>query len=127
MNDLFNRAVRTGQSGSDVKLSFRQEERLMPGMFNGNATDHTQYIFKMEAYLSTLGSREGKRVKYSEPPQQKPRTRTTTRRRTSKQFWKASALNSTMASCSLTTTTGEVGTLVRRVLHAFLASEHGRS
>ena len=61
MNDLFNRAVRTGQSGSDVKLSFRQEERLMPGMFNGNATDHTQYIFKMEAYLSTLdpGRKEG--------------------------------------------------------------------
>ena len=26
----------------------------MPGMFNGKATEYTEYIFKMEAYLSTL-------------------------------------------------------------------------
>ena len=26
----------------------------MPGMFSGKATEYTEYIFKMEAYLSTL-------------------------------------------------------------------------
>ena len=31
----------------------------MPGMFNGKATEYTEYIFKMEAYLSTL-DKEGK-------------------------------------------------------------------
>ena len=31
MKDLFNRARRTNQSGSDEKLNFRQAERHMPG------------------------------------------------------------------------------------------------
>ena len=44
-------------------------------------------------------------------------------------YWNVSALNSALASSLNTTTTGEVGTLVRRVLQAFrdLASERGRS
>ena len=54
MKDLFNRALRTSHSGSDVKLNLRQAERHMPGMFNGKATEYTEYVFKMEAYLSTL-------------------------------------------------------------------------
>ena len=54
MKDLFNRALRTSQSGSEVKLNFCQAERHMPGMFNGKATEYTEYIFKMEAYRSTL-------------------------------------------------------------------------
>ena len=36
MKDLFSRAL--SQSGSDVKLKFRQAERHMPVMFNGKAT-----------------------------------------------------------------------------------------
>ena len=43
MKDLFNRALRTSHSGSDVKLNFRQAERHMPGMFNGKATEYTEY------------------------------------------------------------------------------------
>ena len=54
MKDAFNRASRTSQSGSGVKLGSRQAERHMPGMFSGLATECTEYIFKMEAYLSTL-------------------------------------------------------------------------
>ena len=54
MKDLFNRSFRTGQSGSDVKLNFRQAERHMPGMLNGKATEYLEYTFKMEAHLSTL-------------------------------------------------------------------------
>ena len=54
MKNLLNRALRTSQSGSDVKLNFRQGERHMPGMFKGKATEDTEYMFKMEAYLSTL-------------------------------------------------------------------------
>ena len=38
MKDLFNRALRKSQSGSDVKLNFRQAERHVPGMFNGKDT-----------------------------------------------------------------------------------------
>ena len=78
MKDLFNRALRMSQSGSDVKLNFREEERHMPGMFNGKSTECTEYIFKMDAYLSTLDP-AGKRVKSSEPTRQKPRTWTVTR------------------------------------------------
>ena len=78
MRDLFNRALRANQSGSDVKLNFRQAERHMPGMFSGKATKLTEYIFKMEAYLSTLDP-GGKGVKSSERPRQKPRTWTMTR------------------------------------------------
>ena len=47
MKDLFNRAFRTSQSGSDVKLNFRQAERHMPGMPKSKATEYTEYIFKM--------------------------------------------------------------------------------
>ena len=36
--------------------------------------------------------------------------------------WNVSALNSALASCLITTTTDEVGTLVRRVLQAFPGS-----
>ena len=43
MKDLFNRALRTSQSGSDVKWNFRQAERHMPGMFNGKATEYIGY------------------------------------------------------------------------------------
>ena len=35
MRDLFNRALRTSQSGSDVKLNIRQAEKHKPGMFSG--------------------------------------------------------------------------------------------
>ena len=51
MKDLFNRAVRASQSGSDVKLNCRQAERHMPGMFKGKASENTEYTFKMEAYF----------------------------------------------------------------------------
>ena len=37
-------------------------------------------------------------------------------------YWNVSALNSVLASSLITTTTGEVGTLVRRVLQAFPGS-----
>ena len=39
MKDLFNRVLRTSQSGSDVKLNISQAERYMLGMFNGKATE----------------------------------------------------------------------------------------
>ena len=44
-------------------------------------------------------------------------------------YWNVSALNSALTSCLITTTTAEVGTLVRRVLLAFqdLAAERARS
>ena len=50
----FNRALRMSQSSGEGKLNFRHAERHMPGMFHGKATEYTEYIFKMEAYMSTL-------------------------------------------------------------------------
>ena len=50
----------------------------MPEMFNGKATKCTEYIFKMDAHLSTL-DQAGKRLKSSEPTGQKPRTWMVTR------------------------------------------------
>ena len=54
MKDLFNRALRMSQSSGEGKLNFRHAERHMPVMFNGKATEYTEYTFKMEAYISTL-------------------------------------------------------------------------
>ena len=48
MKNMFNCAMRTTQSGSDVKLNFRQAERHMPEVCDGNATENTEYKFKME-------------------------------------------------------------------------------
>ena len=49
------------QSSGEGKLNFRHAERHMLGMFNGEATEYTEFIFKMEAYMSTLDP-AGKRV-----------------------------------------------------------------
>ena len=54
MEDLFNSAMRTSQTGGDGKLNFRQAKRHMPVMFNGTPTEYTEYTFKMKAYVSTL-------------------------------------------------------------------------
>ena len=54
-----------------MKLNFRQAERQMPRDVQRQATEYMEYIHKMEAYLSTLDP-EGKGVKSSEPPRQKP-------------------------------------------------------
>ena len=37
-----------GAEPHEGKLNFRQAERHMPGC-NGKATEHTEYMFKMEA------------------------------------------------------------------------------
>ena len=57
MKDLYNRALRTSQTGGDGKLNFRQAERPMPGTSNGKGTEYTEYRFKTEAYVSTLDPR----------------------------------------------------------------------
>ena len=61
MKDLFNRGM--SQSSGEGKLKFRHAERHMPGMFNGKATEYTEYIFKMEAHMSTLDpARKGSEI-----------------------------------------------------------------
>ena len=124
---LFNRALRKSQSGSDVKLNFRQAERHMPGMFNGKSTEYTEYIFKTEAYLSTLDpGGEGGEVLRAAATEAKDMDDDEVRNLAAI-YWNVSALNSALASCLMTTTTGEVGTLVRRVLQAVPGADRGRS
>ena len=119
MKDSFNRAVRANQSGSDMKLNFRQAERHMPGVFNGNATEHTEYTFKMEAYLCTLDP-GGKGSEFHRAAATEVKDMDDDEVANLEAiYWNVPALNSGLASCLITTTTGEVGTLVRRVLQAF--------
>ena len=122
LKDLFNRALRMSQSSGEEKLNFRHAERHMPGMFIGKATEYTEYIFKMDAYMSTLdpagkggeilrtAATEGKDMDGDEVTN------------LAAIYWKVSALNSALASSLITTTTSKVGTLVRRVLQAFPGS-----
>ena len=91
----------------------------MTGMFNGKATEYTEYIFKMEAYFSTLESGgKGSEVLRAAATEAKDMDDDEVTNLAAI-YWKVSALNSAVASCLITTTTGEVGTLVRRVLQAF--------
>ena len=54
MKDLFSRALRTSQTGGDgVKLVSSRTTHAGDAQLQG----HTEYIFKMEAYLSTLDPR----------------------------------------------------------------------
>ena len=117
MKDLFNRALRMSQWSGEGTLNFRHAERHMPGMFNGKATENTEYIFKMEAYMSTLDPAG----KGAAPTEVKDMDVAEVANLTAI-YWNVSALDSALASSLITTTTGEVGTLVRRVLQAFPGS-----
>ena len=122
MKDLFNRAIRMSQSGGEGKLNFRHAERHMPGMFNGKATEYTEYIFKMEANMSTLDpGGTGGEILRAAATQVKDMDDVEVANLAAI-YWNVSALNSALASSLITTTTGEVGTLVRRVLQAFPGS-----
>ena len=122
MKDLFNRALRMSQSSGEGKQNFRHAERHMPGMFNGKATEYTEYIFKMEAYMNTLDP-AGKGGEIFRAPATEVKDMDDAEvANLAAIYWNVSALNSALASSLITTTTGEVGTLVRRVLQAFPGS-----
>ena len=122
MKDFFNRASRMSQSSGEGKLNFRHAERHMPGMFNGKATEYTEYIFKMEAYMSTLDpAGKGGEILRATATEVKEMDDDEVANLASI-YWNVSALDSALASSLITTTTGEVGTVVRRVLQAFPGS-----
>ena len=119
MKDLFNRALRMSESSGEGKLNFRHAERHMPGMFNGKATEYNEYIFKMEAYTGTLNpAGKGGEILRATATEVKDMDDAEVANLAAI-YWNVSALNSALASSLITTTTGEVGTLVRRVLQAF--------
>ena len=123
MKDLFNRALRMSQSSGKGKQNFRHAERHLPGMFNGKATEYTEYIFKMEAYTTTLDpAGKGGEIIRAASTEVKDMDDAKVANLAAI-YWILSALNSALASSLITTTTGEVGTLVRRVLQAFLGSD----
>ena len=122
MKDLFNRALRMSQSSGEGKLNFRHAERHLPGMFSGKATEYTEYIFKTEAYMSTLDpAGKGGEILRTAATEVKDMDDAQVVNFAAI-YWNVSALNSALASFLITTTTGEVGTLVRRVLQAFPGS-----
>ena len=88
----------------------------MPGVLSGKATAHTEYIFKMEAYLSTLDpGGKGDEILRSVVTEAKDMDGDEVAN-VEAIYWNATAINSALASCLITTTMGEVGRLVRRVL-----------
>ena len=94
----------------------------MPGMFNGKATEYTEYIFKMEACMSTLyPAGKGGEILRAAATEVKDMDDAEVANLAAI-YWKVSALDSALASSLITTTIGEVGTLVRRVLQAFPGS-----
>ena len=116
MKDLFNRALRTSQPGSDVKLNFRQAERHMPGMFTGKATEYTECTFKMEAYSSTLdpGGKGGEILRAAATEAKDMDDDEVTN--FAAIYWNLPALNSALASClrSENQTTGRITRRIRR-------------
>ena len=123
MKDLFNRASHTSQSASDVKLNFRQAKPHMSWMFNGKATVYTEYMFKMDVCSSTLDpGRKGGEILRAATTEAKDMDDDEVTNFAAI-CWNVSALTSALASCLITLTTGEVGTLVRRVLQAFPESD----
>ena len=118
MKDLFNRALRMSQSTGEGKLNFRHAERHM---FNGKATEYTDYIFKIKAYMSTLDpAGKGGEILRAAATEVKDMDDSEVANFAAI-YWNVSALNGALAPL-ITTTTGEVGTLVRRVLQAFPGS-----
>ena len=110
MKDLFNRALRMSQSSGEGKLNFRHAERHVPGMFNGKATEYTEYFFKMEAYTSTLDpAGKGGEILRAAATEVKDMDDAEVANLATI-YWNVSALNSALASSLITTTTGEVGT-----------------
>ena len=47
--------MRTSQTGGDGMVNLLQAEGHMPGMFNGNSTEYSESVFKMDASASSLG------------------------------------------------------------------------
>ena len=110
------------QSSGEGKLNFRHAERHMPVMFNGKATEYTEYIFKMEAYMSTLDDAgKGGEILRAAATEVKDMDDAEVANLAAI-CWNVSALDSALASSLITTTKGEVGTLVRRMLQAFPGS-----
>ena len=72
----------------------------MPGMFNGKVTEYTEYIFKMEAYLSTLdpGGKGGEILRAAATEAKDMDDEEVTN--LAAICWNVSALNSALASCS---------------------------
>ena len=112
MKDMFNRALRLSQSSGEEKLNFRHAERHMLGMFNGKATEYTEFIFMMEAYMRTLDP-AGKGVEIFRAAATEVKDMDDAEvANFAVIYWNVSAVDSALASSLITTTTGEVDTLV---------------
>ena len=93
----------------------------MPNNFNGKSGGYAEFVFKMEAYMSTLDpsgkGREVLRAAVFDPrdlDQEEVKSLEPI-------YWNVPALNATLASRLITTNTGEAGTLVRRFLSGLRA------
>ena len=96
----------------------------MPKEISGKSGEcaHAEYVFRMVAYMSTVdpAGKGGEVVRVTAIKERLVDEETL--RALESVYWNVQALNSALASCLISTTTGEVGTLVRRVLQAALGA-----
>ena len=122
MKDLFARAVRGGQEGggarADRKLNYREAERHMPKEFSGKGAMFSDYVFRMESYMTILdpSGKGGELVRVVAAETRDINDEGIGDLECT--YWNVQPLNAALATCLISTTTGEVATLVRRVLQA---------
>ena len=121
LRDLFARAAAahsTGGGAASGRLNFREAERHMPREYDGKNINWTELCFRIESYMTTIdpngeGGEIAKRVAQSDVD-----VDDTVIADLEMEFWHVKPLNAALASCLITCTTGEVATLVRRILRA---------
>ena len=123
LKDLFTRAITSqGTSASasqgQARLNFREAERHMPKDYNGKSVTFAEFCFKIESYMTALdpSGRGGEIVKKAAELDDVVDDDVLAAWDT--EYWHAQPLGAALASCLITTTTGEVATLVRRILRA---------
>ena len=127
MKDLFNRALRMSQSSGEVKPNFRHADVICR-----EVQRYTEYIFKMEAYMSTLGpAGKGGEIPRAAATEVKDMDDAEVANPEAI-YWNVSALNSALASSLITTSPRPQAKLARLFVECCrhsrdLASERGRS
>ena len=88
----------------------------MPKEYSGKSVNFSEYVFKIEAYMTILdpAGRGGELAKKA--CESDRAIDDDVLAAWDMEFWHVKPLSAALASCLITTTTGEVATLVRRIL-----------
>ena len=125
LRDLFAWTT-TAMSGSgpqhDRRLNHREAGRHLPEQFGGSRLDHGDFAFRMEGYAAVL-SRDGQDGALLREVAKLDKFQDNTVAILERSFWDVQQLSATVATALITSTRGEVTTLVRRILSVSLGDE----